>query len=426
MKKTVIITGITAAVIIVALIVFNKIASRKETAGQFTEAGNGKFEISISTTGELQAEKSFDIKAPEISMGRDVRANNIKITDLVPEGTEVMEGDWVATLDRSEFDNNLKDAYERLTELQTQLQTALLDTAVQMNNIRDQITNQQHTVSEAEIAYRNSKYESPEIRRQAEINYEQSKRVLDQLNRSYILKDAQTKVNIKNARWLIARITKRINDYEELLAGFVVKAPSSGMIIYKKDRFGRKRKAGGNINTMDRVVATLPDLTTMLSKVYISEIEITKIMKGQDVTITVDAFPAKSYSGKVVTIANIGEKLPNTDTKVFEVLIRIDGTDMNLRPAMTTNNKIMIKSFDNVVFVPSECVHTGTDSIPFVYTKSGHKQVVVLGEANDKYVIIEKGLTAGVPIYVAVPEKPDKFRYVGLELIKKNLSNTSF
>ena len=32
----------------------------------------------------------------------------IKITDLVPEGTEVKEGDYVATLDRTSFDNTLK------------------------------------------------------------------------------------------------------------------------------------------------------------------------------------------------------------------------------------------------------------------------------------------------------------------------------
>jgi hypothetical protein len=92
---------------------------------------------------------------------------------------------------------------------------------------------------------------------------------------------------------------------------------------------------------------------------------------------------------------------------------------MNLRPSMTTNNKILIKSFDNVVFVPNECVHTGIDSIPFVYTKSRHKQVVVLGESNDKEVIIEKGLKAGTPIYNEAPEKPETFRYALDESIKK-------
>jgi len=95
---------------------------------------------------------------------------------------------------------------------------------------------------------------------------------------------------------------------------------------------------------------------------------------------------------------------------VFEVLIRIDGTDLNLRPSMTTNNKILINSYDDVTFIPLECVHTGPDSVPVVYTKNGLRQPVRLGEANDKYVIIQEGLEEGTTIYIEIPEGAEKFR----------------
>jgi multidrug efflux pump subunit AcrA (membrane-fusion protein) len=420
MKKTLVITGIIVVITIIALIVFNKIVSRGETAGLFTEVNKGKFEITILTTGELIAENSVDIKGPAFSQGRDIHSTNIKITDLIPEGTEVNEGDYVATLDRTELENSLKDARERLTMFQTQLEVLLLDTAVTMNSIRDQISNQIHTVREAEMTLNNSKYESRPTQREAEINLDQAQRVLQQLERSYKLKEAQTRVNVSNLRYWISRIQRRVNDYEEVLAGFTIYAPSSGMIIYKKNRLGRKRKVGSMIDAMDRVVATLPDLSSMISKVYVSEIEISKVKIGQEVSITVDAFPTKSYNGYVSFVANIGEKLPNTDTKVFEVQIKINGSDYNLRPAMTTNNKIMIKTFDNVTYIPTECVHTGTDSIPFVYTKNGFRQVVILGESNEKNVIIEKGLEPGTLLYIAVPDKQEKFKLTGVELIKKS------
>jgi hypothetical protein len=419
MKKTLVITGIIVVITIIALIVFNKIVSRSETAGLFTEVNKGKFEITILTTGELIAENSVDIKGPAFSQGRDIHSTNIKITDLVPEGTEVNEGDYVATLDRTELENSLKDARERLTSLQTQLEVLLLDTALTMNNIRDQISNQTHTVREAEITLSNSKYEPPPTIREAEINLDQAQRVLGQLERSNKLQQAKTRVNVGNLRYWISRIQRRVNDYEEVLAGFTIYAPSSGMIIYKKNRLGRKRKVGSMIDAMDRVVATLPDLSSMISKVYVSEIEISKVKIGQEVSITVDAFPTKSYNGKVSFVANIGEKLPNTDTKVFEVQIKIDGSDYNLRPAMTTNNKIMIKTLDSVTYIPIECVHTGSDSIPFVYTKNGYKQAIILGESNEKNVVIEKGLEPGTQLYIAVPDKQEKFKLVGKELIKK-------
>jgi len=419
MKKTVIITSIVVVVTMVALIIFNKLKTKsKDTANMFTEALSGRFEIAISTTGELIAENSVDIKAPEIIQGRDVRSSNIKITDLITEGTVVKEGDYIATLDRTEFDNSLKDSRERLVTFHSNLEMAILDTAVTMTNIRDQIANQIHIVEEAEITLRNSKFEPPTTIRQAEINLEKQKRNLDQLRRSYTLRKAQTASTIRTQKMWVSRIEKRINDYEEVLAGFVIKSPSQGMVIYKRDRFGTKRKVGSMINPMDRVIATIPDLTSMISKAYVSEVEVSKVIPGQPVPISVDAFPAKSFTGSVLTVGNIGEKLNNSDSKVFEVQIKMDGTDPDLRPSMTTNNKIMIKMLDNVTYVPNDCVHTGTDSIPVVYTKSGLKQVVVLGESNDKETVIEEGLKPGTTLYLEIPADFDDFKLAGEEYIE--------
>ena len=418
MKKTVIITSIVVVVTMIALIIFNKLTTKKnDTVNMFTEALSGRFEIAITTTGELIAENSIEIKAPEIMQGRDVRSSNIKITDLIAEGTVVKEGDYIATLDRTEFDNSLKDSKERLVTFQSNLEMAILDTAVTMTNIRDQIANQIHTVEEAEITLRNSKFEPPTTIRQAEINLEKQKRNLEQLKRSYTLRKAQTQSTIRNQKMWVSRIEKRIRDYEEVLAGFVITSPSQGMVIYKRDRFGNKRKVGSMINPIDRVIATIPDLSSMISKAYVSEVEVSKVKQGQEVILTVDAFPAKTYSGSVFTIANIGEKLNNSDTKVFEVQIKVNGTDPDLRPSMTTNNKIMIKTFDNVTYIPNECVHTGIDSIPVVYTKNGLKQVVVLGESNDKEIVVEKGVEPGTVLYLATPADIEDFKLAGEEFI---------
>ena len=417
MRKTIITTIIVVIVTFIALFVFEKVTSRSNKEVYFSEARRGPFEITVSTTGELIAEKSVDILAPDIQSGRDVRSAMIKITDLIAEGTEVKEGDYIATLDRTEFDNQLKTLQTSITTMRSQLEMQLLDTAVQLNNIRDQITNQIHTVEEAEIKFRNSKFEPPTTLRQAEINVDQAKRQLEQLQRSYELRKTQLGVNIKNRRVGLDRIQRQANDYEEILNQFVIKAPAPGMVIYTKDRMGTKRKVGSQINNQDRAVATLPDLSSMLSKVFINEIEISKIKPGLKANMSVDAFPDKGFSGTIITVANIGEKLPNTDSKVFEVLIKLDGSDYSLRPAMTTNNKILIKSFDNVVYIPTECVRTGADSIPFVYTKSGQKRIVLLGEANEKDIIVEKGIEEGTVIHTSTPKDADKFKFTGKELI---------
>lgn len=425
MKRTIIITFAVIIVTLAGLFVFNKIASRKETVNAFAEAMRGNFEISISAAGEIFPENSVDIKAPEVSRGRDFRASDLKITDIVPEGTIVKKGDFVATLDRTQYDNMLKDEMERLSTYRNNIEMKKLDTAVTLNNLRDAIRNQRHAVEEAEITLLNSKYEPPTTIRQAEINLDKQKRILEQRIRGYELRVAQVTRDIRNQTMWKNRIERRVESLEEVLAGFTVLAPSPGMVVYKRDRRGNKIKAGSTINAFDRAVATLPDLSSLLSRIYVSEIDIRKVNPGQNVEVRVDAFPDKIFRGKVFSVANIGEKLDNSDSKVFEVMVKIESSDANLMPAMTTSNKIVVNTYDDVIYIPIECVHANLDKIPYVYTKNKTRQIVVTGEANDKNIIIEKGLKPKQMIYLIQPENAEDFRTSGEELIGSIMEGAS-
>ena len=417
MKRTIIITGILVVAAIIILVVIGKVSAKKDISNLYAEAKKGQFDIIVTTTGELQAENSTDIKGPEITQSRNIRAADIKITDMVAEGTEVKEGDYVATLDRTAFDNTLKDELERLTTFQTNLEVKILDTAVTLSNLRDNIKNLRFTVEEAEITLQQSKFEPPTTIRQAEISLDKATRSLDQNVRSYSLRVEQAKSDMRNIKNNLSEQIERVSDLKEVLSKFIVSAPSSGMIIYKRDRMGTKRKVGSSISPWDNVVATLPDMTSMISKTYVNEIDVSKVKSGQRVEMVVDAFPDKSYTGSVLTVANIGEQLPNADAKVFEVLIKVDQSDPILRPSMTTGNKIITKTISDVIYIPLESVQAGADSIPFVYLRDGSKQIVVLGESNENSVVAEQGIEAGQLIYLSTPEEPEKFDLVGENLI---------
>jgi multidrug efflux pump subunit AcrA (membrane-fusion protein) len=277
--------------------------------------------------------------------------------------------------------------------------------------------NQKYTIEEAAITFRNSKYEPPTTIREAEITLDMAKRVMEQKERSYTRKLAQYKTDIINQNYWVNKMARRVKDLQEVLDGFTIKAPASGMVIYKKEWSGSKRKVGSMIDPFDRVVATLPDLTSMLSKTFVNEIDVSKMKTGQKVEISIDAFPKNRYNGIVTSVANIGEKLNNTNDKVFEIQIKINGSDPALRPAMTTGNKIIVSTIKDAIYIPIECVQAGTDSIPFVFTKKGTKQIVVLGESNEKHVLVEKGLETGTLLYIGNPENPGKFRLAGKDLI---------
>ena len=343
MKRTLIFTGIGVVLAFTLLFVFNKLSFNSETSKLFTEVKKGDFVISVNVVGELMASSSIDIMGPSFAGRRYIRSRNIKIQDLIPEGTIVNKGDYVGELDRTDLDNTLKDQNERLTTLLTKLDMKKLDTAVVLNSLRNAIQNQRFIIEEDSITLRNSAFEPPTTIRRAEIEFNKSKRVLEQKIRSYKRSVAQSKTDISNQEFIISMVEQRVTDLKELLAGFTITSPAHGMIIYKKEWLGNKRKIGSNINTFDRVIATLPDLSTMLSKTYVNEIDIRKIKEGQKVEIHVDAFPKKSFIGSVTRIANIGEELPNNPDKVFEVQIELKDYDPELRPSMTTGNTIIIK-----------------------------------------------------------------------------------
>jgi HlyD family secretion protein len=428
-----IITSIICAII--ALIIVNKIPFKKKVYSTYAEVKKGKFEITVTNSGELIADKSIDINGPEIGQsasqghnqgsslpgqqnrGGNIRAIDLEIQDIVPEGTTVTEGDYIAQLDKSSYENTLKDELENLKTLQTNLEIKVLDTALVLNALRDDIKNQRYAVEEAEIILEQSKFEPPAIIRKAKINLDKEQRTLEQKKKSNELRIAQTLAEIKNEKILLSKGTILVNDLQEFLAKFTIIAPASGMVIYKKDRNGVKRKIGSTINPYDRVIATLPDLSSMISKTYVDEIEISKVKIGQQVNINVDALPEKGFIGKVISISNVGEQLSNSDSKMFEVQIRVNGSDPSLRPSMTTGNKIITETFNDVDFIPIECVQAGTDSIPFVFARNGTKQIVVLGESNEKNIIVEQGLETGTEIYLIPPEESQKFKLVGENLI---------
>jgi len=435
MKRTLIITGIIAAVIVIALVIFSRYTSAKDKVSIFAEVKEGVFEIAVSNSGELVAEKSFDIMGPEISPGNDqhgpeqggrggprgghegMRAMHFKIQDIVPEGTIVKKGDYVAQIDRTDYDNTLKDELQNLTTLEANLEMKILDTAVMLTDLRDGIRNQMYVVEQAEITLAESKYEPPATIRQAEINLNKAQRELEQQKMGYDLRQAVTLRDIRHQQQHYIEGKELVAALQEFITKFTITAPSDGIVIYKKEWNGTKRKTGSIVNPFDRIIATIPDLSSMISTTYVNEIEVSRVKVGQKVNVTIDALPGKTFTGTVTSVANIGEVLPNSDAKMFEVLVRVDGSDNTLRPAMTTWNRIIIKTIDDALYIPAECVQTGSDSIPYVYKKNKTRQIVVLGDLNEKNVIVKQGLEAGTSIYVVPPEESSSFRLVGENLI---------
>ncbi len=416
MTKKVII-GLTVSVLAVVLFLIIGRDDEGELAPQRVPVQRGPFEVLVTVTGELQAKNKEDIMAPsELRQGRSLRFSEIKIQDLVPEGTVVDSGQYVATLDRSALSNRLKEIEDELEKSQQQHLRTQLDTTLQLRGLRDELINLKFELEERQIVVDQSKFEPPATQRQAQISLERAQRNYQQALHNYQLKREQAEASMKEVSINLSRQRREQQDMLDVLSKFIILAPKPGMVIYHREWSGEKRKVGSSINPWDLTVAILPDLSVMISKTYVNEIDVSRVLPGQQVRVGVDAFPEKLFTGVVTDVANIGEQLPNTDAKVFEVTIRVNEYDPILRPSMTTSNQIITRSYEDAVFVPLEALHIN-DSLSFTYTTRGRRQIVITGEQNENFIIIAKGLEAGEEVYLSTPERPERFAWAGEELI---------
>lgn len=410
---------IIVAIAIVYFMFFNNSETDSEEKEIEVKVEKGRFDIKVTTTGELQAKNSEKIIGP--SGLQRLWIYDVKITDLIPEGSIVDSGDYVATLDRAEVESKLKDVESELQKMESQFIKTQLDTTLELRNSRDELINLKYAMEEAQITLDQSKFEPPATIRQNNISLEKAQRTYEQAVKNYKLKVEQAIAKMVEVSASRHDQKRKQEDLIKIQDEFIVNAPKGGMVIYMKEWGGAKRKVGSSISPWNNVVATLPDLASMISKTYVNEIDISKVKVGQTVEIGVDAFPEKKFTAKVTEVANVGEQLPNSDAKVFEVTMTLNESDTTLRPSMTTSNIISVSTFDDVLFIPLEALHQN-DSLKYVFKKDGFstvKQVVIVGESNDNQIIVQKGLSENDLILLSPFDKGESLEYVGLDLIKK-------
>ena len=374
----------------------------------------GDFKVTVTTSGELRAQKFVQITGP--SNAQEAQIYQMKIASIVPEGTTVKAGDVVAELDRSTAASKVAEVTLGVQKAEAVYQQAMLDSTLNLSKAREDMRGMELALEEKKLAKDQNRYEAPTIQRQAEIDLEKAQRALAQAKLDYKTKTEQAKAKMQEVGADLERQRNMLKSVQEVMAAFTIRAPAAGMVIYVKEWNGRKRTAGSQVSAWDPSVATLPDLSAMESVTYVNEIDVRKIAVGQPVSITLDADPGKHLTGTVTAVANMGEQRPNSDAKVFEVKVLVQHPDTTLRPGMTTGNTIETGRADHALSVSLEALGSERGT-PFVYRQSGGsvtRQEVRTGIVNDDAVVILRGLKEGDRVLLTPPKEGESLPLVRL------------
>lgn len=361
------------------------------------------FEVNILTTGELRSKSMTMISAP--TKLRQLGIYQIKIADMVPEGTLVKEGAFVVSLDNSDVLTKIKDQQLNIDKKNAEIKQASLDTMMELRTLRDEIVNLGFDLEQKVLEKEQSRYEAPAEIKRVQLEYEKAQRTLRQKKDNYKTKQIQTQTKMQILGSDLQQLTNYMEGLTSILSQLTINAPKSGMLVYDKNWNGQKKTVGTLVELWNPTLATLPDLTQMEVLTYVNEVDIQKVKVGQAVDIGLDAAADKKLKGVVKSVANIGEEKPNSDAKVFEVLIDVLTEDPILKPAMTVSCKIATEKYKDVLQVPLETIYNDANG-SFIFKRMDGgliKQYVKVYTVNESNALITNGLKEGDRVYHNLP-----------------------
>jgi HlyD family secretion protein len=181
-------------------------------------------------------------------------------------------------------------------------------------------------------------------------NYDRNKQLYDekviaQFDYDQSLSDYETaQGNARSAKSALTRA--KIN-----LKYATIVAPVSGVVISRNVDRGQTVAASFSTPTL---FAIANDLTKMQVQASIDEADIGKILVGQDVSFTVDAYPELSFNGTVRQIRLQPVVLQNVVN--YTVIIDVPNPDLKLMPGMTANITVKIQEALGVLKIPASAL----------------------------------------------------------------------
>ncbi|MCE9529131.1 MAG: efflux RND transporter periplasmic adaptor subunit [Planctomycetales bacterium] len=184
----------------------------------------------------------------------------------------------------------------------------------------------------------------------------------------------------------------------------IVKAPGDGIVIHFNHRpwdSSSQVRAGATLHNQQTIL-TLPDLNQMKVKLKVHESVVKKIAVGLTATMQVEALPNQVLHGTVLNVASVAQSdggWRGGGVKEYETEVSITDLPLEagLRPGMSAEVKILVKTIADALTVPVQAV-TESDGKYIAYVvKAGRveRRIVKVGDANEQLIQVKKGLNEG-------------------------------
>ena len=169
-------------------------------------------------------------------------------------------------------------------------------------------------------------------------------------------------------------------DYTDIVS------PVDGTVVSRNVTMGQTVAASFQTPTLF-LIAT--DLARMQVDANVSESDIGGVKLGNNATFTVDAYPKRTFEGKVSQVRQSPQNVQNVVT--YDIVISVDNTDLTLMPGMTAASRIVIDQRNDVIRVPNQSLRYVPKSLAGA-AQSGQSQIWVLRDGEPAPIPVVAGL----------------------------------
>lgn len=210
-----------------------------------------------------------------------------------------------------------------------------------------EVQNRKLALAEAEAAFR-----------QAEANVAQAETALAQA-RANLANVPIRKLDIETARATKARSQATLTNALITLDQTIVRAPADGVILTKYVEEGTIISSALSFAATGNNILQLGDVTRMYVDVAVDETDIANVDEGQEVDISIEAYPGIPFQGKVTRVDPLAQVEQNVT--MVHVRVEVDNSDVAfrlLKPGMNATCEFVSQRKEDVVMVPNEAIRT--------------------------------------------------------------------
>lgn len=182
-----------------------------------------------------------------------------------------------------------------------------------------------------------------------------------------------------------------------------IRAPAGGVVIRRGVEEGETVVGGTSTFGGGTELFTIGDLSVLIVKAAVNEVDIGKVARGERVQLNVDAYPDDTVEGVVRLVPPAARQQDRV--RVFDVEVEVRGRQTVLRPGMTANVRIAGPTRGSVVRVPVEAV-IYQEGKPVVFRVAGgeaHATPVTLGLSDIAHVEVTGGIAPGDSVALEDP-----------------------